>query len=569
MLIDAKKQWDRKKIYTASIFVILVFSFAFNVWKSFYGYCSTDESFFLTLAHRFIMGDAPVVDEWHPTQFAGMLITPLFWLYTKINGSTTGILLFFRISYSVITAVCSLILAKKTDSYLWGSCAAVAFFALYSKAQMGTLDYNSIGISCVLLCSLILCFDDRMIRIYLCGILFAAAVLCTPHLAILYFGVTVFLGVQALSKRGFQKETAKKWIAFTMGSLSLATVIIVFMLSKASLARIIRNFPYLFKSDPSHKALGFGPVVQTLALFKMVWLTSKLSTFIVPIYAVLALAVIFDKNKSEHAQKYLLISVLLSAVLLFAYINKPVYDYSSIVLTPIGLIVILLDPAIDRKLKMFWLCGIGYIFMINLSSDTVIAAASSASVISGIASLLLLYQYYHLNASKFNLNRMLRFSVHIFCALLVLVEIDSKFTMIYRDESPMSLHFQITEGPAKGLITTQENKAKYDLSISALNQLQLEKNKKVFLVTDQAWMYLYLEDKSYGTYSAWFKPHRESYVKLLDDYYMLNPQKVPDAVFMPADTPDYFFKISAFGKKYHMQLKMSKFGYYLYKDISQ
>lgn len=56
----------------------------------------TDETFSIALPYRFVLGDRPFVDEISIQQTAGIILFPFVWLYVKITGGTTGIVLFVR-----------------------------------------------------------------------------------------------------------------------------------------------------------------------------------------------------------------------------------------------------------------------------------------------------------------------------------------------------------------------------------------------------------------------------------------------------------------------------------------
>jgi len=68
------------------------------LWRMRRGIDFTDEAFYLSLAHRFALGDKPFVDELNIAQTASLLLYPLVKLHVLVRG-TTGIFLFIRIVY--------------------------------------------------------------------------------------------------------------------------------------------------------------------------------------------------------------------------------------------------------------------------------------------------------------------------------------------------------------------------------------------------------------------------------------------------------------------------------------
>ena len=66
--------------------------------RALYGFCWSDESFYLTFAQRLWNGQKLILDEWHPVQFYSVLLYPILSLYRALFG-TTGIYLFAREVY--------------------------------------------------------------------------------------------------------------------------------------------------------------------------------------------------------------------------------------------------------------------------------------------------------------------------------------------------------------------------------------------------------------------------------------------------------------------------------------
>lgn len=61
--------------------------------RAMYGFCWSDESFYLTFAQRLWNGQKLILDEWHPVQFYSVLFYPILSLYHALFGNR-GIYLF-------------------------------------------------------------------------------------------------------------------------------------------------------------------------------------------------------------------------------------------------------------------------------------------------------------------------------------------------------------------------------------------------------------------------------------------------------------------------------------------
>ena len=75
--------------------------------RAFYGFCWSDESFYLTFSHRLWTGQQLIVDEWHPVQFYAAMLHPVFTAYRFLFG-VTGIYLFARLSYVALALAVAL-----------------------------------------------------------------------------------------------------------------------------------------------------------------------------------------------------------------------------------------------------------------------------------------------------------------------------------------------------------------------------------------------------------------------------------------------------------------------------
>ena len=107
----------------------------------------TDESFSTALAYRFAQGDHPFVDEVNSAQTAGILLWPFVWLYLKINGSSSGIMLFSRLVFLVFKlGVASAVFATIRRHVAWPLALVASFLALvFVPHSIPNVGYNVLG----------------------------------------------------------------------------------------------------------------------------------------------------------------------------------------------------------------------------------------------------------------------------------------------------------------------------------------------------------------------------------------------------------------------------------------
>ena len=494
----------------AAILAILLL----NLWKAHYGFPARDETFVISLAHRFWQGDLPVFQEWNNSQFSAILMLPFFSLIVKFNGGTEGIVLAFRVLYVILNCCTAVFLYLKTRKYGPASIAAASIFFLFTFGQSMVPNYNTLGLMCVIVYSLLLLEPGKHLWLscFLAGIFYAASVLCTPYLSFLYFFGTLILLISLIQHSEKHAYGKRAWLPFTAGAVLLAPL----------------------QSDSTHTYTGLGPIINMLALCKTLWLGSRISTVVLPLYFILFLEVLKDRRHTSRRRRsvWLLLNIVFTLLLMIGYGAEADGDYSMIALAPIGFYVILIDTHADEMLKKLWISGVLYIVMINLSSDTIIGASNHASTVSAIASILLISAYLSHTSMHLRINP--KYLAACLSVLLICFEVRDKLTVIFRDSAPSELNAEITEGPVKGILTTSEKKTEYDHQLSRIRELNLDDGKKVLFFTDQSWMYLSLQNSRYGVYSTWMKPEKEEFLTMLRQYYEEFPDQIPDAAYMPA-----------------------------------
>ena len=86
---------------------------------------------------------------------------------------------------------------------------------------------------------------------------------------------------------------------------------------------------------------------------------------------------------------------------------------------------------------------------------------------------------------------------------------------------------QLEEGPLKGIHTSQENEILYQNVLDDMNDLQLTKDDRLFVVGIAPWMYLNT-DAECAAYSTWMTQETDPLIPL---YYELHPEKLPTVIY--------------------------------------
>ena len=224
--------------------------------RAMYGFCWSDESFYLTFAQRLWNGQKLILDEWHPVQFYSVLFYPILSLYHALFGNR-GIYLFAREVYVAAAWGTALLLfytlRRKTFPLTAFLCAGL--YLCYSRGNIWGLSYYNLFLT---FCLLFVCLAVRKQPWAWClgGVCLAAAVLCVP-----YFALFVIPGLIAALCIPKQRKRAG-WTL--LGVCILAAVFLLFFLPK-DIGGVLASLKEIL-SDPEHSG---GPAHYLAASIRM------------------------------------------------------------------------------------------------------------------------------------------------------------------------------------------------------------------------------------------------------------------------------------------------------------
>lgn len=166
--------------------LVVLGTLAFLLVKIFFGVDFTDEGFYASIPYRFFLGDKPFVDETAIHQTAGFLTFPLVSIFVTATGSTTGLLLFLRVCFWILTAVTAITLFRYISRHASEHHAAIAA-ALYVvlTPEISTLSYNSMGVAFLTLALFSHTVFARGLSMGLATVAYPPLVLLAPFVATL------------------------------------------------------------------------------------------------------------------------------------------------------------------------------------------------------------------------------------------------------------------------------------------------------------------------------------------------------------------------------------------------
>ena len=541
---------DRKKVWQNGIFALLMaLTAGFLFWKCQYGITSVDEGLYLTIPYRLVKGDGLFVHEWHLSQMSGLLTLPLVWLYMTVNGGTDGLVLFMRYATTFVQCLIAVLvyLRLRRHSYI-GAVAASLVFALYIPFGIMQLSYNSMGIMTMVLCGVLLLpgKKERKSLYVLAGLSFAAAVLCCPYLLIVYAVYLISVAVVAWQHRSEKDKPLSPWsikgaVLLSVGAAIAAALFAVFVLSRGSLGNIVKAFRYIL-DDPEHPSRGI--VTLIVSYVRGILDATAISKWLYGALALLLIACIADRKRKNRRLVYFCASAVITAVLMFSLFYRLRYiNYVMWGINMMGPILLLLTnrSMVRRVFALLWVPGMLYSFCIHLSSNQIFITAASASAVATVGTVMMLGLFAgelwqsHPSVSQ----RSFSAAAAGLLAVLQLLPLGyMRYRSVFWDETCMSAPTHVlTEGVQSGLRTSGERYSYYTNSEKLLNYVRSCAPEKVLYLSYSTWYYLE-GDYEMSAYSSWLAGSDGHTVNRLNAYYELNPDKLPDLVFIDSEFLD-------------------------------
>lgn len=169
----------------------------------------TDEGFHNALPYSFALGVRPYREELNIDQNAGILLTPFYYVYYRIAGSSVGIVLFNRHLYFILLSACAWLAYKVGRSLLgcnFGRLLA-AFTLTFSYFNIPSLSYCTLGAFFLfggIFLLLDFCFETNAQRpsrrIFVANVCFTLSAFVYPTLllsSIAGFGISLWLVARA------------------------------------------------------------------------------------------------------------------------------------------------------------------------------------------------------------------------------------------------------------------------------------------------------------------------------------------------------------------------------------
>ena len=474
--------------------------------RALYGFCWSDESFYLTFAQRLWNGQRLILDEWHPVQFYSVIFYPVLTLYRAIRG-TEGIYLFARFLYLLLAlGVSELVLFTfSKEEKVFPSFLCAASVLAYSRGNIWGLSYYNLFLLLVLtaLCLAVRGRKTRFLNV-LSGVCLGFAVLCVP-----YFAIFV---VPTLLYRLWKKESRGQALWLTVGIVFSAAYFLLLFLPK-DLGAVASSLKTIL-SDPEHSS---GPAANFVAAVEDVRLIYLRDILLAVFCAALLWAVRKLLPGKAWAEVPALILLCLGALYSFWRCRKGETGFAAYSFCMYALALFRWEDSqpLDLLLRRV---GAAMAAAMAMSSNT---EAIGFTVGLCVYAMGLILPLSRAEKGKQTVGLVL-------ACLMVGITFYSRVTTVFRDGPLDTLTETMESGPAAGIRTTKESKEQYDQVLTMLEDLEGKygTGNPVFFTKLLPWGYLAC-DFPCGAPTAW---RTELNSPRLEPYYESHPDSVPAIV---------------------------------------
>lgn len=538
-----------KRKYLVPLSLLIAVS-AFWVWRIHYGgadiYTCPDESFYTSIPYRMLFGDMLLYDEMNTTQMASFLLFPFVKVWSLLyQGNTEGIILSFRyiwlVCHMAVSVIIYLLGSKKGYKF---SIYAALIYSISVPLSLTVLSYNTITCSSATLLALLyyLKYDSLPANIAK-GFLLAMMVLCNPYCLLIYLAIVLLTIVNHFVSIDNQLS-GKHFLALHIGILLLLLPFLAYLavcMRQRGLAipDLLNNLMTMLSFDKAHDTGG----TLLLYLKEKIWFAVDFvytfQLFPVVFLGIMAVGVAKKKYRMHGILGIIVLTALYNAYALFATRNNFILGLGAF----IGFAVLFFTFNTIRKHSvMACITAILFVVAANFCSNNGLHVVSwSCTALSVLTYLMLedslLFERTNPEKAKKVKNSnawkrgIIRFS---FCVIaFCILGMDIKY--VYHEEPISELTVQISEGPMKGIYTTEEKSELYTDAYRELKTIPLKEDDTVLIISTYA-IDLFTLQREVCSPSTWL-PVEDLSNPRLSYYYQNHPDKIPSVIIVNKNTP--------------------------------
>lgn len=537
-MVTGNHAMDRKKLQHFIFIGLFILIEILLIRRSFYGFNTADEMYFIGTSERIFRGERILIDEWNPTQqLCSFLLHPIYCLMRRIIGSTEGIVMASRFLYLAFESMLTLFLYLRLQRKGFASFGPVFLFLLFAPFGICAMSYNSIefGLLTVLLAVLSAKMEHSVPEYLLCGILAAMIVLANPFALFMYgaYGLLCLFITVRNRRKGSDTQGAlhiKSFLWMTLGAGIVLVLFVLFVFQRGTLSEMLENVPHIV-GDSEHQD---GYWYKTKRYF---YLCFKNYRFMFCGLGLTYALTLFDRRRCEHGLVYMLLASVsvLPAMIYYGFAAEHIpVNYQMLPLAFWCLEAYFVTKNKEKRLFYGWyLPALLFTMIVQYATNTGIVTISVAYSLCSCVGLLFAARWLEELKRTEGINARFRRKL---CGVLVwgvvIVQFAGTFYLrmnyAWGDDWVPKLTQRMEKGPLKGVYTTPETAVWYEEALEELDGLSLTQEDQLMVVGVAPWIYLYV-DAGCGNYSTWQVHENSTYIH---DYYAVHPEKFPDVIYM-------------------------------------
>ena len=533
------------------------------------GIAMVDESAVWLLGNRLSFGDRLITDEWHLVQFSAIIEVPVYFLYTRIVGSTEGLILFARYAFIVFDALFYFWMYRKLRRFGFPGVASAVLFCAMVPEVFFAFSYCTVSAFALMWLLLRLFSDEEPkspVRLVFSGVVLAVMVLQNPLLILAFVLWAVFVAVYAAGNRVSEKPFLSKaaflldkkvFLPVTLGSAAVFLLFVVFLILNGAFDEIKSVLPYLFTGEEYNAGnlINADQLMQVIRFYNPYFMGGQLC-------AAAAAAIICVLRYKNKRVKFV---VFLISVLFFAgccvhagvqtactqeIINRIMFCQDhNLPLLLFAPVPFFLSETNDTRRVSALLAGYLYSLLMDIPSQSFIGIGGFIVRVPLVLQLGDFLQKYFSPKTKarpasdgaavfrpLRYARSAAFAAAALCLAVCFVW-DTAYIGaegIYKIPerlflfSDRPLDYTLTDGPMKGLKTTDELGGIYDATLRDMDVIRADPDCAVAMLDTAAYPYLYV-NRRFATFTM---SYAGEFDRLLA-YWRLPFTEKPDYLYLP------------------------------------
>ena len=552
-MIRAKQKGTWEGIIILFVLAVILF------YRAGYGMDISDETFYLSMAKRFSQGSLLFRDDWNTSQLYGLILVPFYRIYSCLNGSNEGIVLFTRqifvLAEFYVGCRWFLVLYRWKHDWKMALLPAIGVM-LYVRGNIINFSYYSMAALLFLLAIIEWIYGELTQKRWhwiLAGISYAVSVLCMPYEALLLPILIILIWIE-------NRECAGQKIkCFVIGIFVAAIIFLLYFGKWIPWMNLSKYLPLMFK-DPEmeHEAV----IMQLYDVARYV-LTSFMK-YTWPVYIMTFFIVCLWKRIPYLNQRRNVVEWILFLEFLLQTVYVRTFFESGTILVlffyVVQMQILYREYRIPEFEKLFLWTGLLFSVVWVLGSNVGERSLNMGILIAdiwGIAFLFYISKQQKSDKKIMCVQRQVAVSVMLFALLLV------RMFDVYRDGTVQDLTYRVSEGIFKGICTEEKRGKIYERTVRYIKE-NTKENEKIVTLGCNPWFYLDANGMC-SIYSTWEVPGDE----LAAEYYEMFPEKIPDNIFILGSAMDEYksWRFSSHGSGEHKGEKIEVDG--VYKKLIQ